>query len=50
MYDFINHSDTTNIHPYMHDIGILFLNKSTQYLILDSYHLNIIMVYIDINT
>jgi hypothetical protein len=50
MYDFINHSDTTNIHPYIHDIGILFLYKDTQNFTLDSYHLNIIIVYIDINT
>jgi hypothetical protein len=50
MYDFINYADTTNIHPYIHDIGILFLYKDTQNFTLDSYHLNVIMVYIDINT
>jgi len=50
MYDFINYADTTNIHPYIYDIDLLFLNKDTQYLTYDSYHLNIIMVYININT
>lgn len=50
MYDFIIYADTTNIHPYIHAIGILSLYKDTQNFTLDSYHLNIIMVYIDINT
>ena len=50
MYDFINYADTTNIHPYIYDIGLSSLYKNTQNFTLDLYHLNVIMVYIDINT